>query len=237
MQAVRLFQLRRAGCFMAALMLFSGFSFGGEYQVTGQLEVLKKGRDKPLSSFAHAVVSLTPIGVSLPVVTPTDVVSVEQSDKRFVPRVLPVIKGQEVRFYNRDKYDHNVFSRDQPGVFDLGRYPIGAFETQRFDTLGLQKVYCNIHKAMILDVVVLENHYFTRTDAEGHYTIDRVPAGRYELKAWHIYGGEASQVIEVESDLRAPLMSLKSLRVVREINDHKNKEGKRYKRKKLKYSR
>jgi len=225
---------------MAVLLLFSGFCFGSGYQVSGELEILKKGSEKPLSAFDHAVVSLKPIGGathhSVSPTTPVNVVSVEQTDKRFEPRVLPVLKGQEVHFYNRDKFDHNVFSRDQPGVFDLGRYPIGEYETQRFDSLGLQKVYCNIHKAMILDVIVLAHNYFSTTDAEGRYSIGEVPKGHYELRAWHIYGGESSQTIEVVSDLKAPSMTLKSLRVVREINDHKNKEGGRYKRKKPKYS-
>jgi len=59
----------------------------------------------------------------------------------------------------------------------------------------------------------------------------------YELRAWHIYGGEESLVIEVLSHTVVPLITLESMRVVREINAHKNKEGKRYKKKKLKYSR
>jgi len=225
------------GYLLAVLLIFSECCFGSGYQVSGELEVLKKGSKRQLFAFDHAVVSLTPIGMSLPLAVPAAMVAVEQTGKRFIPRILPVVKGQLVHFYNRDKFDHNVFSRDQPGVFDLGRYPIGDYGTQRFDSLGLQKVYCNIHKAMVLDVLVLANHYFSTTDSAGHYQIEGVPKGRYELRAWHIYGGEESLVIEVLSHTVVPLITLESMRVVREINAHKNKEGKRYKKKTLKYSR
>lgn len=222
---------------LVVLLLVCEGCFGAGYRVSGELEILKKGSHRALPTFDNAVVSLTPIAKTLPYKLSTQSVIVDQTDKRFAPRVLPVVKGQKVHFYNRDKFDHNVFSRDQPGVFDLGRYPIGDYETHQFDTLGLQKVYCNIHKAMVLDVIVLENNYFSTSDSQGVFSIENVPKGRYEMRAWHIYGGEESTVIEVSKDMELPLITLRSLRVVREINNHKNKEGKRYKKKKLKYQR
>ena len=52
---------------------------------------------------------------------------------------------------------------------------------------------------MILDVIVLDNHYFAKTKSDGRYFIADVPPGEYTLRAWHIFGGEQERKISVIS--------------------------------------
>lgn len=205
------------------------------YSISGQLEVLKKGGKRPLKAFDNAVVYLT--GEGLQGTASAAPLIVEQSDKQFMPRILPLVKGQKVHFYNRDRFEHNVFSTDASNSFDLGRYPVGGFREQPFAVPGVQKVYCNIHKAMILDVLTLDNHYFSTTDKHGNFRIDGVPEGEYRLHIWHIYGGSTEQPIVVDQDVVVDDISITSLRVVRELNKHLNKEGKSYKKNNIGYKR
>ena len=203
------------------------------HTLQGKAKVYKKGGKRKLWGFDNTVVYLEGIA------TPPDVepVAVDQRKKKFLPRILPVVKGQVVRFYNQDRIDHNVFSTEEKNSFDLGRYPKGEYRDQPYDKLGQYKVYCNIHKAMILDVLVVPNRYFSVTDKKGNYLIPDVPAGEYMLKAWHIYGGSAELAITVSDNTTLPELKLVSTRVVREIENHLDKEGKKYIKKKSRYSR
>ena len=206
---------------------FSNVVLAENYSLQGSLKVFKKGGKKTLRHFDNAIVYLD--GVSTP--APAEPVGIDQRKKKFQPRICPVIKGQVVRFYNMDRVEHNVFSTDEKNTFDLGRYPKGEYRDQAYNDLGLYKVYCNIHKKMILDILVVPNRYYSLTDKKGQYQITDVPAGEYVLKAWHIYGGSVELPISVKQDTNLPELSLNSTRVVRELEAHLNKDGVKYRAK------
>ena len=216
------------------LMLAPARAAGAGASVTGTVEVMKKGGAGFHRDADNAVVWL-----SGPKSTPSSSpVLVDQVKKTFHPRVLPLVKGQVVHFMNQDRIEHNVFSRSGPEGFDLGRYPKGDFRAVTFDDLGVFKVYCNIHKAMILDVVVLENGYFAVTDEDGAFAIEGVPPGSYQLKVWHVYGGSHSRAVDVASE---PVMlepvTVTSTQIVREVTEHMDKAGKPYTSEKKRYRR
>ena len=196
--------------------------------VVGKIEIWAKGEKDLLDEFDNAVVYLE--GGKTNIVEP--VVSVDQKNKLFKPRVLALIKGQKVNFYNRDKISHNVFSTDQKNEFDLGRYPKGEFKQVTYNEKGLHKVYCNIHQSMILDILVLDYPHFSVTDKKGSYSISNVPEGKYQLKVWHIYGGQYSTEIEIKkSDIELPKIKLTNASFVKDVIKHKNKQGKKYRKK------
>ena len=201
--------------------------------VSGQIEVLKKGGRSAFDSAAHAVVYLT--GVKAPNLADNSKlppVIVNQKDKRFAPRLMPVLTNQTVHFYNREELEHNVFSTEEKNSFDLGRYSKDDFRPVSYPQTGKYKVYCNIHQKMILDIVVLDNPYFAVTDEQGNYRIDNVPKGDYQLNVWHIYGGEQTQPLTVSAeDMALGLLAITSTKVIRDIEKHKNKHGKKYKKK------
>lgn len=214
-------------------------TFGAQAStIEGKIEVMKKGGRRALDSFDHAVVYLTDKTQSLSSQPGKKPIIINQKNKLFFPRLMPLVKGQEVHFYNQDELDHNVFSTEEKNSFDLGRYAKGDFRSVIYDQAGNYKVYCNIHQNMILDIVVLDNHYFTQTDEQGQYRLDNVPAGQYKLNIWHIYGGMKSRDITVgPSPLVVPTMKVVSTKVIREIRKHKNKHGKNYKKNKGRYRR
>lgn len=111
--------------------------------------------------------------------------AMEQVGERFVPHVLPVLKGSRVAFPNGDPIFHNVFSLSRTQSFDLGRYPKGASKSVRFEKPGIAQVFCHIHSDMSAVILVLDTPYFVVPDPDGHFELDNLPAGEYRLVAWH----------------------------------------------------
>src|SRR5947209_11314784 len=111
---------------------------------------------------------------------------VAQKDLTFVPALLPVPVGTKVEFPNLDETYHNIFSYSPAKRFDLGRYrpderPIPV---QVFDKPGLVTLRCDIHEHMRGLILVLSTPYFVMTDTAGGFRLDKLPPGKYMLKAW-----------------------------------------------------
>lgn len=111
--------------------------------------------------------------------------TIEQKQATFSPHVLPMVVGTTVEWPNNDTIFHNVFSVSEAKPFDLDLYKNPTVKSVTFDRPGRVDVFCSIHASMNCIVLVLENPFFTTTDARGHYTITNVPSGTYKLKAWH----------------------------------------------------
>lgn len=122
-----------------------------------------------------------------------------QKDKTFVPHVLPVTVGSKVAFHNEDTIFHNVFSLSRPNDFDGGLYKDGASYSKTFNQPGAVQVLCNIHAQMLGYVVVVDSPWFAQAGSNGRFTIRNVPAGAYELVAWHESSSEVTrQALQVE---------------------------------------
>ena len=111
---------------------------------------------------------------------------VGQRDLTFVPALLPIQVGTRVEFPNMDDTYHNIFSYSPTKRFDLGRYrpeerPIPSVV---FDKPGLVTLRCDIHEHMRGLILVLSTPYFVMTDTAGRFRLDKLPPGRYALKAW-----------------------------------------------------
>jgi plastocyanin len=110
---------------------------------------------------------------------------VDQRNEMFLPNVLAITVGTVVDFPNNDSTYHNVFSLSKTRRFDLGRYAQGRSKSVRFDRPGVVRVFCDIHSHMSAFIIVFNHPYFATTDAEGRYRIDGIPAGTYNVVAWH----------------------------------------------------
>jgi plastocyanin len=134
---------------------------------------------------AGAVVFLrTPVPPPAPGAPPGSAV-MDQIDKQFVPHILPIAVGTEVRFPNRDQIHHHVYSFSRVKSFDL---PLSKGEEAApvdFDTPGVVKVGCNIHDWMTGVILVTPSAVFTTTDDAGAFTLRDVPDGEVTIAAWH----------------------------------------------------
>ena len=116
---------------------------------------------------------------------PTAPVEVAQHAYQFAPGLIAVQRGTVVRFPNVDDEYHSVFSYSKPKRFDLGRYAKGEPPAElTFDQPGVVRLYCEIHDHMRGTILVLDTPYFERTDFDGRYRLEGLPAGRWTLTAW-----------------------------------------------------
>lgn len=212
-----------SGAFAAALVWLVIAAAGHAGDISGQVTVLNREK-APLARFDNAVVFIE--GIETP--PPIEPALMDQRNKEFVPRLLPVIKGQEIRFSNSDRIQHNVFSPHEQEPFDLGLYPEGESRSVRLNYLRRHKVYCNLHKNMVADLFVLPNRFFSVTDETGRYRIQGLPEGEYVLRVWHIFGGADQQRIRVDQTPLVVDFKLHSAQSSQDILEHPNKTGRGY---------
>jgi len=169
------------------------------------------GRGNPLPEAVVFVRDL-PAGSELPDRPRTAVV--DQIDKQFVPHVLPVVVGTEVRFPNRDQIHHHVYSFSRSKTFETPLYKGEEAPPVLFDRLGPVKLGCNIHDWMSAVVFVVPTPLFAVSDAAGAFRIAGVPEGRYEVAAWHEglegSGEEVVQLVEVGENTPAVAFALEA---------------------------
>jgi plastocyanin len=120
---------------------------------------------------------------------PKESPTMDQVKLKFIPNVLPIMKGTKVKFLNSDPVTHNVFwQKSDDGSYaarNLGSWGKGDFREFTFDKEGSVVLLCNVHPEMEGHVVVLQNPFFTLADRDGNYEIKGVPAGQYSVKAWY----------------------------------------------------
>lgn len=119
-------------------------------------------------------------------VRPMPLTDMSQQQKRFVPDVLAVTTGTEVRFPNNDTVRHHVYSFSPAKKFELKLYAGTPANPVLFDQPGVVVLGCNIHDQMVGWILVLDTPYFaqTRAPAAG-VRLDKVPPGTYRLRVWH----------------------------------------------------
>ena len=114
-------------------------------------------------------------------------VAVEQIDREFVPYVTVVQAGTTITFPNRDPILHHVYSFSAAAPekpFEIKLYT-GKSPGYVFDKPGVVTLGCNIHDWMIGYVMVVPTSHFAKTDVQGMARLRDLPAGAYDLLAWH----------------------------------------------------
>jgi hypothetical protein len=125
---------------------------------------------------------------------------------RFVPHVLVARKGGTMKLKNDDPMLHNfhfyrVGLRFDRNVVNLALPTVGL-EIRKNKILresGLLSLKCDAHGYMQAWVWVVEHPYAAVTPADGTFTLDGVPPGRYLLRVWHELLGEKVVGVTVEA--------------------------------------
>lgn len=128
---------------------------------------------------------------------------VDQDDFRFVPRILPVVKGDRVVFGNSDLVGHNVFSPSKCCAFDLGTWDAGEERTLTVEEEGTIVVLCNVHLEMVSYGVVVPNPHFALLDKSGRFELSGLPAGAVTLRLWRPRMAIQEESFQIEDDSAA----------------------------------
>lgn len=173
MQALKLFLALLASTVLAAMS-----AAALARTVSGQV----LGEDgKPIAQavvFVQEPTALPPAATAAPAI-------MDQFNKTFVPEMLPIAVGTQVRFPNRDQIRHHVYSFSRPKRFELPLYKGEDAPPVLFDKPGVVKIGCNIHDWMSAVILVLPNDRFAVTKEDGTFSLPALDAGTYTITAWH----------------------------------------------------
>jgi plastocyanin len=119
----------------------------------------------------------------------------DQFNKTFVPEMLPIAVGAQVRFPNRDQIRHHVYSFSRPKRFELPLYKGEDAPPVLFDKPGVVKIGCNIHDWMSAIILVLPNDRFAVTREDGSFSLPGLDSGNYTITAWHAQAREKTEEV------------------------------------------
>ncbi len=147
-------------------------------------ETLVLGDGKTVGNVFVTVTSGLPTG-SYPV--PAEPATLDQRGCQYLPHMVGVRVGQPFKILNSDALLHNVhslsklnspFNRAMPGTVTEAKFNLTKDE-------GLFRVKCDVHPWMSAYVAVTSHPFFAVTAADGKFTLSGLPAGSYQIEAWH----------------------------------------------------
>lgn len=110
-------------------------------------------------------------------------IAIDQLHCTYVPHVLAVREGQPLLVLNKEPIAHNVKVSSLSGRNDANPIlPPDSFEIFNWkEEKGVLNVECSIHGWMRMHAMVFDHPYYSVTDEQGKFTIDKAPAGHFEL--------------------------------------------------------
>jgi plastocyanin len=153
----------------------------------------------------NVVVSLLRIPKGLPPPTSEVPLQLDQQKCVFIPHVLIVPVDTPFEILNSDNTGHNFHAVGTENTeinknqSKNNRKPIPV----QFAYPEVVRVVCDVHSWMSAWIIVAEHPYYALTDHEGVFRLDNVPAGQYQIKAWHETLGEHTSEVTVEVNQEA----------------------------------
>ena len=130
---------------------------------------------------------------------PSEPVVLDQRGCRYSPHVLGVMVGQPFKILNSDGLLHNVYALPRVNrEFNMG---MPASRTEAIETFNMVedmfKIKCDVHPWMKAYVGVMGHPYFQVTREDGKFILSDLPAGTYEIEAWHEKLGILTALVSV----------------------------------------
>lgn len=131
--------------------------------------------------------------------TPTTPVKLDQKGCTYYPHVLGMMTKQPLEIINSDPTLHNVHSLPKNSKqFNIAQPKQGMKMKQTFDKAEVMiKVKCEVHNWMSAYIGVLDHPFYAVSNDQGQFDIKNLPAGEYELEAWHEKLGTKTMKVSV----------------------------------------
>jgi len=131
--------------------------------------------------------------------------TIDQRGCAFVPRVVVVPVGGTVDFLNNDRLLHNIHATPKLNVAFNRTQPKDRTIPITFTKAEIVRIDCDLHSWMRSWVVVADHPYYRVTQADGAFTYDNLPPGRYRLQIWQERLGTVARDITVPDNGSAAL--------------------------------
>lgn len=130
---------------------------------------------------------------------PQEPVLIDQKGCTFIPHVVAVQEYQKIDLLNSDPTMHNVNARSQNSRgFNIGFPSKGMKRTVSIKEVEVAvPIRCDLHPWMQGYIAVFGHPYFQVTGADGAFSFNPLPPGKYEIEVWHESLGTQTQTIEV----------------------------------------
>ena len=152
------------------------------------------------SALANVVVYVS-AGASDESSVPSQAVTFTQKGCQYIPHVLAMHTGQELKVVNDDQTSHNIhplarinreWNKSQPA----GTPPL----SEKFDKEEFIPVKCNVHPWMHGYFAVLKTSHYATSGENGSFTLPNLPPGKYTITAWQENYGAQTQDVTISGN-------------------------------------
>lgn len=129
-------------------------------------------------------------------------VVLDQIGCAYVPHVLGLQAGQPMEIRNSDETTHNVRGIARKNKAMNYGQPVGSPPRKKTFKKAEMKIRmkCDLHPWMTGYVFAMDHPYFGVSDADGNFSISGLPAGEYEVIAWHEKLDEQNGTVTIADD-------------------------------------
>jgi hypothetical protein len=131
---------------------------------------------------------------------PKEPALLDQKGCQYVPHVLAMMVGQQLKVKNSDPFLHNVHSLAQTNpAFNFGQAtkddgkPVDPPKAPENI-----KLKCDVHPWMSAWIIVLDHPFFGVSKEDGTFAVKGLPDGEYTLQAWHEKYGTKEEKVTVK---------------------------------------
>jgi hypothetical protein len=136
-----------------------------------------------------------PAGATFP--TPTAAIEIDQQNCHYIPHVFTMMTNQPLKIKNSDMTLHNIHAwAEKNKPINVAQPVAGMVSEAKFTTEETIPIRCDVHKWMGAFVGVFSHPFHTVSKADGTFEL-KLPAGKYEVVAWHEKFGNKTMMVEV----------------------------------------
>ncbi len=130
---------------------------------------------------------------------PTAPATLDQVGCVYVPHVLGVMAGQPLQIISSDPTLHNIHPLPVINAgFNIGMPVQGMKQTRVFSRAEAPfHVKCDVHPWMSAYIGVFSHPFFGVSDEQGQVELKNLPAGTFQVQAWHEKYGVQTQSVTV----------------------------------------
>jgi len=118
---------------------------------------------------------------------PSEPAMIDQHGCNYTPHIVVLQTGQPLKIKNSDDTLHNIHPRPTINPeFNIGQPRKGMESTKTFEKKEVMfPVGCDVHPWMRAYISVLDHPFYAVTKEDGSFEIKGLPAGDYEIEAYH----------------------------------------------------
>ncbi len=131
---------------------------------------------------------------------PSEPFVLDQVGCQYKPHVITLMVGQKLRIRNGDETNHNIhFLPKINQEMNFSQPKKGMEKDVDLEVEDVFKIKCDVHPWMGAFIKVFDHPFFAVTGKDGTFELKGLPAGMYEIEAWHEKYGKETMTVEVST--------------------------------------